>query len=340
MKKIILILLAFFTSTITFSQEKVNYQSVIDTLLNKTEDNYIFPDVAEHVKQQLLGLKKNTFSELSKKQFADTITFFLEKYSKDKHFVLLYRPNFLKKTESKKVQQQKFNEINKRWNFGFESVQRLPGNIGYIHYSGFAEPTSSKATLAAAMNFVANTNSLIIDLRDNRGGDIGMVELFSSYFFSNKETLSKTYYRFENKTVVNKTKVKVSGKKYLGKPIYILTNKNSFSGAEALSYHLKNRGIATIIGEKTAGASNPVEMFVINNEFLLFVPVGNMHDPITGKNWEHIGVEPTYYISSDKALEKAQIVALNHILKQKLNTELLSEEIEKRITDLTKKIQQ
>ncbi|MEN7550495.1 S41 family peptidase [Rapidithrix thailandica] len=327
-------------TTTVLAQEKTDYNRIIDTLVDKTIDYYIFPEKAEFIKTKLSNVSKNNpFINLSKSQFADTITTILRKESKDKHFTLLYRPNFLRNTETKKDQQKKFNEINRRWNFGFDLVERLSGNIGYINYSGFAESNSSKATLAAAMNFLANTNSLILDLRNNRGGDGPMMLLFCSYFFEHQLALSKTYYRHNNKTVTNKTRSKVTGEKYLDKPIYVLTSKNTFSAAEALSYNLQQKGIATIIGEKTAGAANPVEMWVINNDFLFFIPVGNETNLISNTNWEHTGVQPSYNISHDKALEKAQIVALEYILKQQIITELSKEEIEKRIIDLSEKIE-
>lgn len=329
----------FLLTTITATaQQQPDYLKIVDTLISKTNDYYIFPDKANEIKAKLLSLSGNSFKSLSKKQFADTITAIFREKSNDKHFALLYRPNFLNNTASKKEQQQKFNEINRRWNFGFESVERLTGNIGYINYSGFAECNSSRKTLAAAMNFVSNTNSLIIDLRNNRGGDGPMMLLFCSYFFEGKQILSKTYFRQSNKTIKNKTKSKVLGKKYLNKPIYILTNKNTFSAAEALSYNLQQKGIAKIIGETTAGAANPVEMFVVNNDFLFFVPNGNETNLTSNKNWENVGVIPDYAISQENALEKAQLLALKNILKRNIKAEITNEEIEKRILKLTEKL--
>ncbi|MBL6447804.1 S41 family peptidase [Fulvivirga sp. 29W222] len=326
-------------ATTTLAQEKTYYSQVMDTVVDKTINYYILPDVAKQLKNELSGIANNAFDGLSKEQFADTVTSILRVQGDDKHFTLLYRPNFLKQATSKEEQQAKFNEINRRWNYGFESVRRLPGNVGYISYSGFAESNSSNETLAAAMNFVANTNSLILDLRDNRGGDETMLLLFCSYFFDKEITLSKKYSRYDNKTIINKTQSDVTGQKYTGKPVYILTSKSSFSAAEAISYHLKHNGIATIIGETTAGAANPVDMFIINDEFLFFVPVGEITDLTTQKNWEHTGVKPHFNISADKALEKAQVVALEHILKEKIVTELSEEELAKEIDGLKEKLE-
>ncbi|WP_407368976.1 hypothetical protein [Xanthomonas campestris] len=56
-------------------------------------------------------------------------------------------------------------------NFAFDKVQRLPGNIGYEKFRLFAYPYLAAATASSATDFVANTDALIIDLRDNGGGD-------------------------------------------------------------------------------------------------------------------------------------------------------------------------
>ncbi|WP_407363865.1 hypothetical protein ABFU78_09515 [Xanthomonas campestris pv. campestris] len=56
-------------------------------------------------------------------------------------------------------------------NFAFDKVQRLPGNIGYEKFRLFAYPYLAAATASSAMDFVANTDALIIDLRENAGDD-------------------------------------------------------------------------------------------------------------------------------------------------------------------------
>ncbi|WP_407463546.1 hypothetical protein [Xanthomonas campestris] len=56
-------------------------------------------------------------------------------------------------------------------NFAFDKVQRLHGNIGYAKFCFFAYPYLAAATASSATDFVANTDALIIDLRDNAGGD-------------------------------------------------------------------------------------------------------------------------------------------------------------------------
>jgi C-terminal processing protease CtpA/Prc len=65
--------------------------------------------------------------------------------------------------------------------YGFERIERLSGNVGYLKFSGFADQEGGGAVAAGAMAFLANTDALIIDLRDNHGGGLDMFALLASY---------------------------------------------------------------------------------------------------------------------------------------------------------------
>ena len=69
-------------------------------------------------------------------------------------------------------------------NFGFEKVERLPGNVGYLELRSFGfEPEWIGDAAAAAFDFLVNTEALIIHVRRNGGGSPGMVAFVSSYLF-------------------------------------------------------------------------------------------------------------------------------------------------------------
>jgi C-terminal processing protease CtpA/Prc len=216
---------------------------------------------------------------------------------------------------------------------------RLDGNIGYIEYTGFPEGNkSAQEILDATMNFVSNTNALIIDLRNNRGGDGKMVKLFMSYFFDNKIKLSEMYTRYNNKTQENYTFKKVNGKKYLDKPVYLLVNKTTISAAEALAYNLQQNKIAKVIGDKTYGAANPIKMFFIDKKYHLFIPITIEKNSVTKTNWEHKGIVADVKIDSEKALIKAEILALENLLKSYTKTELTENEIKEKILKLEEQL--
>ncbi len=230
---------------------------------------------------------------------------------------------------------KEYDAINKQWNYGFEKIERLDGNVGYIEYTGFAPANkNAKKMLSATMNCVANTNALIIDLRSNNGGDSKMVKLFLSYFFEKRLKLSENYTRYNNKTTASYTYRKVGGKKYLNKPIYVLVNNRTISAAEGLAYELQQHLGATIIGEKTYGAANPVKVFYIDNAYQLFVPITEVKNTITQTNWEHIGVDLDVKIAHEKALAKAHVLALEKLLNTKIKMELTTNEIAQRLSVL------
>ena len=52
-------------------------------------------------------------------------------------------------------------------NCAFKKAEILPGNIGYVKFNGFMPPSVCGPTAAAAMSFVAYTDAVIFDLRDN-----------------------------------------------------------------------------------------------------------------------------------------------------------------------------
>jgi len=153
-------------------------------------------------------------------------------------------------------------------------------------------------------------------------------------FFDKKIKLNETYTRYNNKTTNSYTIKKVNGKKYLDKPIYVLVNNRTISAAEALAYNLQQNKIAKIIGDKTYGAANPVKVFFIGKKYHLFIPISIEKNSITNTNWEHIGVDADIKISSEKAFIKAQIIALENLLKSNTKMELSVNDIKERILKL------
>jgi len=58
-------------------------------------------------------------------------------------------------------------------------------NIGYVYFDRFYPTTEeAKATIQSVFNFLKNTNALIIDVRNNGGGDPEMVSYICSFLFT------------------------------------------------------------------------------------------------------------------------------------------------------------
>ncbi|UMQ42686.1 S41 family peptidase [Chryseobacterium sp. Y16C] len=309
---------------------------ILTEISDKIKENYIDEKVFKSIDSLFqIEIKSGNFNSLDEKEFAKNLTQKLRTVTKDKHFFVKYLDNYSAQNPiNEKEREKQDNFSNSLENYGFEKVERLEGNIGYINYKGFAELKSSKKPLEAAMNFVTNTNSLIIDLRENGGGDNAMLVEFCSYFLDEKEILYTTYFRNSGKTVKNRIQSNVAGKKYLNKNIYILTSPKTFSAGEALAYFLQERKLAKVIGEKTGGAANPVDPYYIQNKYLLLVPDGKITSTYSGKNWEHIGIIPDKIVSQENAFKAAYLLALQEIINHKTKTELSESEIKKLIIKL------
>ena len=59
----------------------------------------------------------------------------------------------------------------------------MRGNVGYLNLRSFVDLNYSKETAVAAMNFLANTDAVIIDLRKNPVGFINIEIFLASYFY-------------------------------------------------------------------------------------------------------------------------------------------------------------
>ncbi|MFC2121363.1 S41 family peptidase, partial [Bacteroidota bacterium] len=167
---------------------------------------------------------------------------------------------------------------------------------------------------------LGNSNSIILDLRFNHGGNKNMVQFISSYFFKEKKQTNSLYFREADSLVTGWTFADVPGKKLLDQKVYILTGKSTASGAESFAYTMKNYKRAVIIGENTAGAAHWTECYKYPRlDIFLNIPVARPINPVTKKGWERVGVIPDIEIPENKALDVAYITALKDIEQECTN---------------------
>ncbi len=301
-------------------------EAVVEGIIKELKAVYVFSETAARIETDLRNrLSKNEYDDIkSAKKLAGLLTDQLQAVSKDKHLRVFYSlepfPELPKPTDAP-PDAAKLNEMRERMrehrrtsNFGFEKVDRLEGNVGYLDLRMFAPAEIGGETAAAAMNFLANTDALIIDLRQNGGGGPTMVALLCSYLFGPEPVhLNDTYLRREDRTHQWWTISYLPGKRYEGKPVYILTSKHTFSAAEEFAYNLKALKRATIVGETTGGGAHPGGMRRLHDHFAMFVPASRAINPITKTNWEGTGVTPDIPVAADRALSTAHLAALRPI---------------------------
>jgi C-terminal processing protease CtpA/Prc len=343
----VLCLLALSGATIGFAQpeqpdltiDAATRTQVVDAILKRLNDSYVFPEVAKKMEQSIRErVEKKEYDQItSAKEFSKKLTDDLQAVSKDKHLRVRYSHQVIPERGPRREPTAEEQEQRKRdltWmNHGFGKVERLRGNIGYLEFFNFADEELGADTVAAAMNFVNGTDALIIDMRNNGGGNPAMVALVCSYLFGPEPVhLNDLYWREGNRTDEFWTKKEVSGKRYVNKDVYVLTSKRTFSGAEEFTYNLKNLKRATIIGETTGGGAHPGGGFRISEHFGMFVPTGRAISPITKTNWEGTGVTPDVAVPADQALLVARLMAMKKSLTTLTNPDFkagVEDEIQK-----------
>ena len=190
-------------------------------------------------------------------------------------------------------------------NCHFEKAEHLQPNIGYLKFNLFADPAVCANTASAAMNFLADSDALIFDLRDNRGGRGGMGEYLGSYLFAGRTHLSDDFRRADNVTTESWTDPSVPGRKFLDKPVYVLISKRTFSAGEGFTFVLQALKRVTVVGEQTVGGSGTIEFKPIDDHFTLVVPTGRVSSPATKSDFANTGVVPDVKVAAVDALETA-----------------------------------
>jgi retinol-binding protein 3 len=291
---------------------------IIDGAIEHMQRAYIFADLAEKMAEALRGkAASQAYDGLTNpREFAGMLTKDLQEVSRDKHLRIIYEPDGLPQRAGPPTQEERAQRLTdeRRRNFGFQRVERLDGNVGYVELLGFSGSQEVAEAAVPAMNFVANTDALIFDLRRNGGGSPVTIGLISSYLFENVVHLNDFYIRETDTTRQFFTTAEVQGQRYgEKKPVFVLTSNRTFSAAEEFTYNLKNLKRATIVGETTGGGAHPGGVRRITDRFGIWLPNGRAINPVTKTNWEGVGIEPDIKVEASQALRAAHLAALKRI---------------------------
>jgi hypothetical protein len=283
--------------------EKSERQAVVTQAGNLLLQNYIYPHRAAEARVKIReALDDGAYDGITDAtSFATRLTGDLRALLHDKHIFV--------SAELAPTPPDAAAPIRPATNGGFVRVDRLKGNIGYIKLLSFPIPAIFDPAADAAMRAIADTGALIIDMRDNGGGSAESDSYFGSFFFdpAHPVELNRVVHRtagtFDFTTAHFWTQPVPAP--YLNKPVAILTSARTFSAGEAFVYDLKARGRATIYGETTGGGANPGGGRVLNFRFSMFVPTGRAENPVTGTNWEGVGVAPDVAVEAKVAFQAA-----------------------------------
>ena len=303
---------------LSFKVDAATRGKVIDGAVAALNDTYVFPETAKKMEEAVRAhQKKGDYDAISDgDDFAKRLTDDFRAISHDKHLGVMFSPAALPDFDNQKPDPKREAEERKemeRVNCGFKKAEILDGNVGYLKFDFFADPAICGPTVVAAMNFLGNVDAIIFDLRENGGGDPKMIAFLTSYLFAERTHLNDLWTRKGDVTDQYWTDPYVPGKRLDGKPAFVLTSKNTFSGGEEFTNNLKVLKRATIIGETTGGGAHPVRGHRITEHFGIGVPFARAINPVTHTNWEGTGVEPDVKIPAADALSTAQKLAAGKI---------------------------
>jgi Peptidase family S41/N-terminal domain of Peptidase_S41 in eukaryotic IRBP len=295
--------------------EQLSSREIVIKALALLRENYVFPELAEQVAAAAEArLAAGEYDNLDEITLTELLTSHLQEASGDKH--LLVRLGGGPGPRPEAPRRHPGRPMGQLDNFGIRRAERLDGNIGYLDVRLVPPPEHAGPAVAAAMELVAGTYALIIDLRRNGGGSPHGVALWCSYLIPEQPTrLNDIFHADTGETWQFWSYPYLPGRRYLDRPVYVLTSGRTFSGGEDLGYTLQALGRAEVIGEATGGGAHPTRPFPISAAVHIGIPFARSINPVTGTNWQGTGVIPDTPAPADQAYAVAYAKALRHVLE-------------------------
>jgi retinol-binding protein 3 len=296
---------------------------VIGNVLEQLKSKYVFPQIAAEMESAIRSrVAEHEYDAVtSARQFADKVQSDLRVVSKDQHLEVNYSYQPIpagSDNQQEKVDPQREARIRDRGglvNYWFKNADILTGNIGYLRFDGFFPlKDGGEETADSAMTFLQHTSALVIDVRENRGGDPAIGKVIMSYLFDKPTHLGDFINRPDGSKTENWIAPHSSGARYAG-DVYVLVSAMTISAAEGFAYDLQSVKRGTVIGERTAGAAHPAFDYRVGEHFTLTIPTSRYVNAMTGTDWEGAGVVPDVPVPNARALQTAELMALQKLIK-------------------------
>jgi Peptidase family S41/N-terminal domain of Peptidase_S41 in eukaryotic IRBP len=305
--------------------EQLSAREIVTKALELLRANYVFPELAGQAAAAIAArLAAGEYDSLDEIQLTELVTEQLQEATDDRHLALrlgeVAPPRARPEPEPGKPEDHEARRLAMRQrgrldNFGIRQVERLDGNVGYLDLRRMPVPANAGPAITAAMELVAGTYALIIDMRRNGGGSPEGVVFWCSYLVDEHPThLNDIFSAETGETRQFWALPYVPGTRYLDRPVYVLTSHRTFSGGEDLCYTLQAIKRAEIVGETTGGGAHPTRAFPVSAAVHVAVPFARSVNPVTGSNWQGTGVVPDVAVAAEQAYDVAYAKALRHVL--------------------------
>ena len=199
-------------------------------------------------------------------------------------------------------------------------AKHLAGNIGYIRFNAFV-PTQMKK-VCAALRGMHDAAGIVIDLRGNQGGLLGMIGGLGGLVSEYPTVLGSMKTRSgQNPVLVVPQRSPYSG------PLAILIDGSTQSAAEIFAAGMQETHRAVVVGDTSAGNTLPSGILKLPTGALFQYAFGNYQSP-DGIFLEGRGVVPDWIVKLNRrALLRgdAQLTAAIAKLRQRISQARLPE---------------
>jgi carboxyl-terminal processing protease len=181
--------------------------------------------------------------------------------------------------------------------------------LGYIKLNQFH--AGSAQEMAASVNKMEEmkVKGLILDLRDNGGGDFPVSLTIADLFLGDSEVVSLK----DSKGRETIHKATAGGD---NTPLIVLVNNNSASASEILSGALQDNGRAVLVGEKTFGKGLVQTVYPLADGGALKLTTQKYFTP-KGTDINEIGINPDHVVKNpDKGDQDLQLERAIELLSQ------------------------
>ena len=190
---------------------------------------------------------------------------------------------------------------------GVREVRVLEGNVGYMRLSTFYPLDLARPRLAAAFALLADTDGLVLDLRQNGGGDDGSADLLVRTLLEASITQVQALEQRGRRTPVRLPPASLPA--YL-KPLVVLIDRRTGSAAEFVAYSLQALARARIVGSRSGGAAHMFDdPVLLPDGYQISIPDRQPINLHTGGNWERTGVTPDVSGGDDPLFVARQLLA-------------------------------
>ena len=282
-------------------------KEVVEQLANALADSYAYEDIGQKMAQHLRAQQAaKTYDAIgSSEELAAALNADLHSIVPDKHLNvgLGGRPG----------PQRGPPRDSLASNGAIRRAEILAGNVGYSKSTACPISSSRARRSPRRSTFLKNTDALILDLRGNGGGSPETCALYMSYLSEGAPYVLNTFRSRGNQA--EETRTTDLGDRAYGakKPVFALISARTFSGGEELAYDIQSFKRGVIVGEVSGGGANPGASVPLSHGFTVFLPTGYPVNPVTGTNWEGVGVKPDAATAPGLALLEAHRLAVNRL---------------------------